>query len=91
MSETANVEGDVFKAGNVVSIYISGSGLSTAQAICTLLPEFRPKHAYVIMPVYDSASPYAPITGSVWIHSSGRIEKYGTGSGQYCFGTYVTE
>ena len=86
-----NVAGDVFKAGNVVSLYIHGSGLAIAQVLGVLNSGFHPKTAYVIMPVFDSSSPYNPVVGSIWIHSNGRIEKYGSSGGEYAYGTFVVD
>ena len=91
IDSNTNVAGDVFKAGNVVSLYIHGSGLAIAQVLGVLNSGFHPNTAFVIIPVFDSSSPYNPVVGYIWIHSSGRIEKYGSSGGEYAYGTFVVD
>ena len=87
----SNVSGNVIKTGNVVSIYISGSALAIAQVIGRLNSGFRPKVAYAILSVYDSNTPYQPVNGSLWISTNGNMEKYGSTSGNYVYGTFIVD
>lgn len=91
-----DVTGSAAISGNVITIFMQGSGIENASNntdLGIIKQKYRPKlltGAYVVTPIYSSNSPYTQVA-SAWIYAgNGNMKKYGT-SGYYISTTYVIE